>query len=189
MKISPSRHWHLASLRGQSPYQLILGQLERWPSLQVVQNTYILQWASQSFIGPSNTQVCKHNYHNRRVITIMSGGFHHFQIDGAPEPEPERHLINEMFQCFWDCHAPGLHCNDLFYGHNLSHHLRERHGIHGPDNARVFCQWRSCDMEVNKESLTRHIEEKHMKVVHPCVCGKLFSRGDTLNKHRREKQH
>ncbi|KAG1830564.1 hypothetical protein EV424DRAFT_265350 [Suillus variegatus] len=95
-----------------------------------------------------------------------------------------------MFQCFWQwlqCHQ--LHCNDLFYGYNLSRHLRETHGIHGLDDARVFCLWRSCNTEVSKKNLARHIEETHMNVVHACVCGKIFTRKDTLDRHRRDKQH
>ncbi|KAG1857882.1 hypothetical protein C8R48DRAFT_269827 [Suillus tomentosus] len=117
-------------------------------------------------------------------------GFHHFQTNGVSDPVPEKHRIDETFQCFW--HWPqcqDLHCNDFFYGYNLSRHLQEKHGIHGSDKDHVFCLWNSCYLELNKESLTRHVEEKHLKIVHPCGCGKEFSRRDTLNRHRREKQH
>ncbi|KAG2124514.1 hypothetical protein BD769DRAFT_874711 [Suillus cothurnatus] len=93
------------------------------------------------------------------------------------------HSLDEVFQCMWG-YPGGLHCNALFRGHNLSAHLREVHGINGTDKTRFLCQWDSCVREFNKESLVRHVEELHMRIVYSCKCGNTFSRRDTLNKHR-----
>ncbi|KAG2118389.1 hypothetical protein DEU56DRAFT_142975 [Suillus clintonianus] len=93
------------------------------------------------------------------------------------------HYLGETFFCMWD-HIQGLHCNHFFYGYNLNTHLRDVHGIHGPDKYRVLCKWNGCGLEVNKESLGRHVEEKHMRIIHSCECGKTFSRRDTLSRHR-----
>ncbi|KAG2749958.1 hypothetical protein P692DRAFT_20730885 [Suillus brevipes Sb2] len=91
-----------------------------------------------------------------------------------------------MFQCYWVC-ANGLRCNALIRGYNLSTHLREVHGVHGSDKSRVPCCWMSCNMELNKESLTRHIEEVHLMIAHQCVsCGATFSRRDTLSRHNKK---
>ncbi|KAG2369025.1 hypothetical protein BDR07DRAFT_846536 [Suillus spraguei] len=90
-----------------------------------------------------------------------------------------------MFQCFWVCEHNGLHCNDLIRGHGVSAHLREVHGIHGPDKARVVCRWEHCGRELNKESLARHFEELHLGIAYWCECGVPFSRKDTLNRHKK----
>ncbi|KAJ8584900.1 hypothetical protein M405DRAFT_884094 [Rhizopogon salebrosus TDB-379] len=93
------------------------------------------------------------------------------------------HDLNEIFQCLWDGHY-GLHCNDLFCGHNLSAHLREVHHIHGADKTPLYCLWNGCGLVLNKESLSRHVEERHLGIAYRCdTCGKSYSRRDTLNKH------
>ncbi|KAG2075414.1 hypothetical protein BDR04DRAFT_1150225 [Suillus decipiens] len=101
---------------------------------------------------------------------------------------PGTHTLDEMFLCLWDV-AQGLHCDALIHGNELSTHLREAHGIHGPDNRRVFCLWESCNREFNKESLARHVEEIHLRIAYKCDCGRIFSRRDTLNRHKRNEQH
>ncbi|KAG2117418.1 hypothetical protein BD769DRAFT_1485039 [Suillus cothurnatus] len=86
--------------------------------------------------------------------------------------------------CLWDV-RDGLRCNELIRGQYIPTHFREAHGIHGPDKKRVICLWESCNREFNKESLARHVGEVHLGIVFPCDCGAVFSRKDTLNKHRR----
>ncbi|KAG1845320.1 hypothetical protein DFJ58DRAFT_510544 [Suillus subalutaceus] len=114
--------------------------------------------------------------------------FHHWSNNGVPNSSasgPGQHSLDEMFQCMWDCPYP-LHCNALIRGYNLSAHLREAHGIHGSDKTRLLCQWKTCNREFNKESLSRHVEEVHMGIVYRCEwCGTPFSRKDTLNKHKK----
>ncbi|KAG2069598.1 hypothetical protein BDR04DRAFT_1232090 [Suillus decipiens] len=101
----------------------------------------------------------------------------------------EFHSLEEMFPCLWDSGWQSLRCNALIRGHELSTHLREVHGIHGPDNCRVSCLWKSCNTEFNKESLARHIEETHMRIAYKCDCGSTFSRRDTLTRHKKHAQH
>ncbi|KAG2145309.1 uncharacterized protein EDB93DRAFT_513224 [Suillus bovinus] len=98
------------------------------------------------------------------------------------------HSIDSMFQCLWDC-SQGLHCNDLIRSYDVSAHLREVHGIHGPDKSPVTCRWQSCNRGLEKETLARHIEEIHVGIVYRCQCGDTFSRKDTLNKHKTKLQH
>ena len=87
--------------------------------------------------------------------------------------------------CLWtDAH--GLRCNEFFYGNNLSAHMQNVHNIHGPDNLRLNCLWKDCGIPLDKEYLSRHIEEKHLGIGHPCsACGKTYSRKDTLSKHKK----
>jgi hypothetical protein len=122
----------------------------------------------------------KHN------TTTMSTNFWNYLSNGLSNSsalEPG-HLPGEVFQCMWSC-ADGLCCNDLIRGHNLSTHLREVHGIHGTDKTRFECKWNSCNREYYKESLVRHVEEVHMRIVYSCKCGNRYFRRDTLNKHRK----
>ncbi|KAJ8582277.1 hypothetical protein M405DRAFT_830920, partial [Rhizopogon salebrosus TDB-379] len=91
--------------------------------------------------------------------------------------------LNGTFQCLW-VGEYGLRCNDFFCGQNLSAHLREVHDIHGGDKTPIFCLWHGCGLGLNKESLSRHVEERHLCIGHRCgTCGKSYSRRDTLSKH------
>ncbi|OJA19530.1 hypothetical protein AZE42_06608 [Rhizopogon vesiculosus] len=96
------------------------------------------------------------------------------------------HSLDELFQCWWDGEY-GLHCNDLFRGNDLSAHLRDVHGIRGADKSPVCCRWNRCNLAMKKESIVRHVEERHLGIAHPCdTCGKKsFSRQDTLNRHKK----
>ncbi|OAX30802.1 hypothetical protein K503DRAFT_788231 [Rhizopogon vinicolor AM-OR11-026] len=94
--------------------------------------------------------------------------------------------LDGLFQCWWDGQY-GLHCNDLFHGNDLSAHLRDAHGIRGADKSFVCCQWDQCNSVMKKESLVRHVEERHLGIAYRCdTCGKKsYSRKDTLNRHKK----
>ncbi|KAG2053277.1 hypothetical protein BDR06DRAFT_956853 [Suillus hirtellus] len=52
--------------------------------------------------------------------------------------------------------------------------------------AKVKCTWERCSALVNKDNLTRHVEEVHegrIKAVCAC-CGKVFKRPYQVNEHR-----
>ncbi|KIK37491.1 hypothetical protein CY34DRAFT_31295, partial [Suillus luteus UH-Slu-Lm8-n1] len=77
-------------------------------------------------------------------------------------------------------------CNDFVHGYDLSAHLREVHGHNRSDKGRAWCQWNSCNKELNNDCILRHIEEIHLRIVYTCAeCGNTFTRRDTLSKHRR----
>ena len=96
----------------------------------------------------------------------------------------QKHTLDETFMCRWR-EVYGLHCGSLFCGNNLTAHLRDAHDIHGADKKRVYCLWEGCNTEMNKESIARHVEEKHLMVVYPCgTCRSSFTRRDTLKKHK-----
>ncbi|KIK44150.1 hypothetical protein CY34DRAFT_802948 [Suillus luteus UH-Slu-Lm8-n1] len=122
-------------------------------------------------------------------IYILQLGFIIIQYALRHSSLQRTHSSEEMFLCLW-VGAGGLHCGDLIRGCNLNAHLRQVHGVRGADKDRMFCRWRSCNREFNKENLARHIEEIHMRIVHTCtVCGAEFSRKDTLTKHRATSKH
>ncbi|KAG1724110.1 uncharacterized protein EDB91DRAFT_1087608 [Suillus paluster] len=93
---------------------------------------------------------------------------------------PVAHVLEETFQCMWG-YMNGLHCDELIIGNSLSTHLRNFHGVCGAAKLKLVCNWMHCGRELDKESLSRHIEEIHMGIVYFCECGKRFSRRCTLN--------
>ncbi|KAG1896891.1 uncharacterized protein F5891DRAFT_1051531 [Suillus fuscotomentosus] len=109
-----------------------------------------------------------------------------FSLDvAATEPFLQQyHVINELFLCMWD-DAYGLHCNAFVHGGDMATHLREAHGIRGPDNLPVLCRWEGCNAPMNKESLTRHVQGTHLGIRYPCnTCGRVFTRRYGLEVHQ-----
>ncbi|KAG2352261.1 hypothetical protein BDR07DRAFT_1438574 [Suillus spraguei] len=87
--------------------------------------------------------------------------------------------------CMWN-RPDGSRCDYLFFAHELSTHLREYHGIRGADKLRVHCCWNGCHKELKKESLSRHVEEKHLMIMYPCnTCNKTFTREYNLRHHKK----
>ncbi|KAG1876568.1 hypothetical protein DFJ58DRAFT_909816 [Suillus subalutaceus] len=92
-------------------------------------------------------------------------------------------LPSETFLCMWDGDAPGIHCNELFCGYELPAHLRD-HGIRGADKLRFSCQWESCGTKLNRESIVRHVKEKHLRINSACdICNQTFTREYNLAAH------
>ncbi|KAG1781232.1 kinase-like domain-containing protein [Suillus placidus] len=96
----------------------------------------------------------------------------------------EGHSLKEIFLCKWDG-PDGLPCRDLIFGHQISYHLREVHGIRGSDKSPVWCMWAGCNKQLNRESLSKHVEEIHLGIVYSCDCGNAYSRTDILERHRK----
>ncbi|KAI6015379.1 hypothetical protein BKA83DRAFT_689287, partial [Pisolithus microcarpus] len=79
-------------------------------------------------------------------------------------------------------------CGVLVPGESFSVHLREAHGVFGNDKTKFECQWVGCGLQMNKESVGRHVTEAHLSYRYPCThCGEVFSRKNTLNRHVRKK--
>ncbi|KAG2132971.1 hypothetical protein DEU56DRAFT_422851 [Suillus clintonianus] len=92
--------------------------------------------------------------------------------------------LDPMFLCQW-IGPDGSYCNYPLFPRELSAHLLEFHGIRGPDNLRVRCFWNNCNKELNKESLSRHVEETHRRIKYTCgACSKTFTRSYNLAKHQ-----
>ncbi|KAI5995100.1 hypothetical protein EDD15DRAFT_2256807 [Pisolithus albus] len=67
-------------------------------------------------------------------------------------------------------------------------HLREAHGVFGNGKTQFKCRWVGCGLQMNKESVGRHVAEAHPSYTHPCThCGGVFSHKNTLNRHVRKK--
>lgn len=100
---------------------------------------------------------------------------------------PSAHSLDNLFQCMWS-EPNGLHCDDFFYGYQLSAHIREVHGVQGSDIKRVPCLWHGCNREMIIQHLPRHMTEIHLGVAYSCnICGAMFSRRNTLHKHSTHK--
>jgi hypothetical protein len=86
----------------------------------------------------------------------------------------------------WEGDAPGIHCNDLFCGHELATHLKE-HGIQGADKLRFSCKWDFCGEMLNRESVVRHVKSKHLVINYACdICNQTFTRKYSLIAHCRK---
>ena len=79
-------------------------------------------------------------------------------------------------------------CSSLVQGLEYSEHLRSHHGVGGPERAQLMCCWRGCFTEMKKESLIRHVNEKHLEIKHTCPnCPEQFTRTHTLQNHMSNK--
>jgi hypothetical protein len=79
-------------------------------------------------------------------------------------------------------------CSSLVQGLEFSEHLRSRHGVGGPDKALHMCCWNGCFAEMKKESLIRHVNEKHLEIKYGCSdCPEQFTRDYTLRNHMSKK--
>lgn len=62
-------------------------------------------------------------------------------------------------------------------------HLRDYHGITGPDDIQLSCGWVACSMHMNKERIYRHVMEMHLRICP--FCDEAFSQKHTLHAHVR----
>ena len=82
----------------------------------------------------------------------------------------------------------GMLCNQGFANFNgLVEHLGREHDVQGSASRRIVCRWLShrglCGQEYRRDAFRRHIGI-HVRLFVPCtVCGKRFSRSDTLRAH------
>ena len=75
-------------------------------------------------------------------------------------------------------------CDLVVQGLDFSEHLRSHHGVGGPEKAPLVCCWSGCFAEMKKESLMRHVNEKHLEIKHACPsCPEQFTRDYTLRNH------
>ena len=71
------------------------------------------------------------------------------------------------------CQWPGRNEGGKFCGEKLTRksvpeHLAERHGIKDmPRNISTECKWAGCNKMLNRESMTRHTREVHMRIKRP----------------------
>ncbi|KAI6042470.1 hypothetical protein EDC04DRAFT_2658253, partial [Pisolithus marmoratus] len=90
------------------------------------------------------------------------------------------------YPCGWMVN--GDVCNTFLPGDSFPVHLRECHGVCGNDKAKFRCEWVGCGLQMNKESVGRHVAEAHLQYRYPCAyCGEIFSRKNTLNGHLRKR--
>jgi hypothetical protein len=79
-------------------------------------------------------------------------------------------------------------CSSLVQGPDFTEHLRSHHGIGGPDKAQLMCCWIGCFAEMKKESLVRHVNERHLEFKYACPnCPEQFTRDYTLRNHMLKK--
>ncbi|KAG6330679.1 hypothetical protein ID866_8407 [Astraeus odoratus] len=92
--------------------------------------------------------------------------------------------------CGWLLPHTSTPCNMAVLGDDFSAHLRDYHGVHGNDKAKVYCRWLGCNLQMNKESVARHVAEMHLQRRHYCyLCPETFSRKNTLNSHVQKKHN
>ncbi|KAG2113874.1 uncharacterized protein F5147DRAFT_35990 [Suillus discolor] len=71
----------------------------------------------------------------------------------------------------------------------LSTHLRNFHGVYGPEKKPVVCFWQGCDQNMQRGAIGRHIISCHLKTRWTCKnCSKTYSRRDAMKKHAKDCQ-
>ena len=89
---------------------------------------------------------------------------------------------HRYYRCYWM--TGQAVCGSLIQGLEFPEHLRSHHGIGGPDNAQLKCCWIGCFAEMKKESLIRHVNERHLEFKYICPnCPEQFTRVHTMRKH------
>lgn len=56
-------------------------------------------------------------------------------------------------------------CGQPFILGLFSTHLHQYHGIVGSDELKVRCDWGQCGVEMNMESIDRHVAEAHCGII------------------------
>jgi hypothetical protein len=94
-----------------------------------------------------------------------------------------RSLTNlRYYPCYWV--TGQAVCGSLVQDLEFPEHLRCHHGVGGPDKAQLMCCWIGCFTEMKKESLMRHVNEKHLEIKYACPnCPEQFTRIHTLQSH------
>jgi len=85
----------------------------------------------------------------------------------------------------YECKLQGVPCGMSVEGTTtaFSAHLRQQHGMTGPDNAGISCTWSSCSKTIKRGSMARHILT-HLGVKVRCaMCGVVKCRRDILRAH------
>jgi len=92
--------------------------------------------------------------------------------------------VNRYYTCGW---VTGQSiCDHSVRGPDFSEHLRQNHGVTGPEKMKLMCCWRGCGCIMNKESVTRHVQETHLNWKYSCpVCSEEFTRNHTMINHKK----
>ncbi|KAF8134885.1 hypothetical protein EV363DRAFT_1396352 [Boletus edulis] len=86
------------------------------------------------------------------------------------------------YVCLWVTN--GVVCNSHFQASEFPEHLRAAHGVVGQDKTPLVCCWYNCSTEMKKESVMRHVNEKHLEQRHMCpTCHEQFTRAHTMQNH------
>jgi len=97
-----------------------------------------------------------------------------------------RPVEQQPYICGWV--ISGMTCNMPIIGNMFSVHLRDQHGVIGGSKVKVRCEWTKCGMEMNKESIVRHVTEMHLEYKFICnICNAIFTRRHSLDRHVRKK--
>lgn len=93
---------------------------------------------------------------------------------------------NRSYRCCWVI-GPAL-CGLSVPGSEFPDHLRSHHGVTGSEKTPVMCCWDGCFMEMNRESLVRHVNERHLELKYACPnCFEQFTRPYTMHNHMLKK--
>ena len=85
--------------------------------------------------------------------------------------------------CGWEMSSDTV-CGIPIIGDLFPVHLRDHHGVVGDNSAKIECKWTKCGREMNKESIVRHVTERHLQYKFVCdECDAIFTRRHTLNNH------
>lgn len=98
----------------------------------------------------------------------------------ASPPEQQPYI------CGWV--ISGITCGMPVIGDLFSIHLRDQHGVVGGGKVKFRCEWTKCGMMMNKESISHHVTDIHLRYRFICSeCNAVFSRRHTLNCHVQQK--
>jgi hypothetical protein len=175
---------HKVPTHSKREYSFIPYTLNR-PKERTGSNDRKTQAAHDLYVRRSGLYIPSHSFNHRFVMRdklnigySMAGN----KICHGNEPESEN-IPDSNSRCRWG-NSP---CNIIISNTNITGHLQNGHNVQFKTSSKsqIKCRWKDCKHLVNEASLVRHIR-CHLNEKFECdTCGKLYSRTDSLKRHRR----
>jgi hypothetical protein len=142
------------------------------------------QAALDLYVRRSGLYIPSHSFTRRFVLRDRINIGHSKTGDNiCHDNEPgSENIPDSNIKCWWD-NSP---CNITFS--NITSHLQNDHNVPFKTSSKnqIKCRWKDCEDLVKEASLVRHIKCHLFERVKCDTCGKLYTRADSMKRHRKK---